>query len=108
MSKSILKSAPLSKQAPSNAQKNNENAQRFNNIAIENVNEAPLEEKKRINQKQDLQDDFFQEIMTPNSQLSSYKNEILKSSLIKSNKAVSPMKIDEFNIQKEKEDLLQI
>ena len=49
MSKSILKSAPLSKQAPSNAQKNNENAQRFINIAIENVKDAPLEEKKRIN-----------------------------------------------------------
>jgi hypothetical protein len=46
--------------------------------------------------------------MTPNSQLSAYKNEILKSSPTKSNKAVPPIKIDEVNAQKEKEDHLQI
>ena len=42
--------------------------------------------------------------MTPNSQLSSYKNKILKSSLAKSNKSVSPFKNDEIIVQKEKDD----
>ena len=38
--------------------------------------------------------------MTPNSQLSSYKNEITKSQQAKSNKSVSPTKIKDIKIQK--------